>query len=73
MFLRKFDITVKFVPSDDPEAFAAAIDDKTKALYVESIGNPKNTVALLPDLAKVGMTSVMDPHFYTYHVNVGRT
>ena len=38
---------------DKPEAFAAAIDEKTKALYVESIGNPKYNVASLPELAKV--------------------
>ena len=38
---------------DKPEAFAAAIDENTKALYVESIGNPKYNVASLPELAKV--------------------
>ena len=53
VFLKKFDINVKFVTSPEPDAFAAAIDDRTKALYVESIGNPKNTVAPLPELAKV--------------------
>ncbi|KAI0660172.1 O-acetylhomoserine ami [Cubamyces menziesii] len=53
VFLKKFDISVKFVHSQDPEAFAAVIDDKTKAIYVESIGNPKNTVAPLPEIAKV--------------------
>ena len=54
VFLKKFDITVKFVQSEDPADFAAAIDEKTKGIYVESIGNPKNTVAPLPELAKVG-------------------
>jgi O-acetylhomoserine/O-acetylserine sulfhydrylase len=44
---------VKFVTEDKPEAFAAAIDEKTKAIYVESIGNPKYNVSPLPDLAKV--------------------
>ncbi|CDO68515.1 hypothetical protein BN946_scf184998.g12 [Trametes cinnabarina] len=52
VFLKKFDISVKFVHSQEPEAFAAAIDEKTKAIYVESIGNPKNTVAPLPEIAK---------------------
>jgi O-acetylhomoserine (thiol)-lyase len=33
--------TVKFVDSGDPEAFAAAMTDKTRAVYVETIGNPK--------------------------------
>lgn len=53
MFLKKFNITMKFVQSEDPADFAAAIDEKTKGIYVESIGNPKNTVAPLPELAKV--------------------
>ncbi len=54
VFMKKFDITMKFVTSEDPADFAAAIDEKTKGIYVESIGNPKNTVAPLPELAKVG-------------------
>ncbi|MCX5825420.1 MAG: O-acetylhomoserine aminocarboxypropyltransferase/cysteine synthase [Deltaproteobacteria bacterium] len=33
--------TVKFVDSAKPEAFAAAITDKTRAVYAETIGNPK--------------------------------
>ena len=32
---------VTFVDSQSPEQFEKAINDKTKALYVESIGNPK--------------------------------
>lgn len=31
--------TVKFVDSQSPEEFEAAIDEKTRAIYVESIGN----------------------------------
>ncbi|EIW52953.1 O-acetylhomoserine ami [Trametes versicolor FP-101664 SS1] len=53
VFMKKFNITMKFVQSEDPRDFAAAIDEKTKGIYVESIGNPKNTVAPLPELAKV--------------------
>tara|TARA_R110002072_G_scaffold173600_2_gene328279 strand:+ start:46769 stop:48067 length:1299 start_codon:yes stop_codon:yes gene_type:complete len=37
----KMGINVKFVNQDDPEAFKAAIDDKTKAVYLETIGNPR--------------------------------
>jgi O-acetylhomoserine (thiol)-lyase len=33
--------TVRFVDSAKPEAFAAAITDKTRAVYAETIGNPK--------------------------------
>ncbi|KAG2360284.1 Cys/Met metabolism PLP-dependent enzyme-domain-containing protein [Suillus spraguei] len=50
---KKFGIGVKFVNGDDPALFAAAIDENTKALYVESIGNPKYNVANIPALAKV--------------------
>ena len=39
--LKNLGRTVKFVDSQSPEEFEAAIDDKTKAIYVESIGNPK--------------------------------
>ncbi|KAG8791901.1 Homocysteine synthase, partial [Serendipita sp. 399] len=53
VFLKKYGITVKFIEGDSPEAFAAAIDEKTKALYVESIGNPKYNVAPIPEIAKV--------------------
>lgn len=41
---------VKFVKSDDYDAFEKAIDDKTKAIYAESIGNPKLDV---PDFERL--------------------
>ena len=67
MFLKKFDIHVKFVTTTDPADFEKAIDEKTKALYVESIGNPKYIVADLPALAKVahkhGIPLVVDNTF----------
>lgn len=53
VFLKKFGIHAKFVSSLDPADFAAAIDENTKAVYVESIGNPKYIVADLPALAKI--------------------
>lgn len=34
-------IKVNFVDASDPENFRAAINDKTKAVYTETIGNPK--------------------------------
>lgn len=64
---KRLGIAVKFVTEETPEAFAAAIDDKTKAIYVESIGNPKYNVANLPALAKVahehGIPLVVDNTF----------
>jgi len=37
---KRLGIEVKFVDVNDPEAFRRAIDENTKALYMESIGNP---------------------------------
>ncbi|KZT23569.1 hypothetical protein NEOLEDRAFT_537936 [Neolentinus lepideus HHB14362 ss-1] len=53
VLLKKYGIKVKFVLSDDPAVFEAAIDDHTKAIYVESIGNPKFNVSPIPDLANI--------------------
>ena len=53
VLFKKYGIGVKFVTSDDPETFAAAIDEKTKALYVESIANPKSKVSPIGEMAKV--------------------
>ncbi|EPQ53312.1 O-acetylhomoserine ami [Gloeophyllum trabeum ATCC 11539] len=67
VLLKKYGIKVKFVLSDDPAAFAAAIDEHTKAIYVESIGNPKYNISPLPDLAKVahdnGIPLIVDNTF----------
>ncbi|MFQ3610753.1 MAG: aminotransferase class V-fold PLP-dependent enzyme, partial [Fimbriimonadales bacterium] len=40
-FPQKFGITVHFVDPRDPENFRRAITPKTRALYIEAIGNPK--------------------------------
>jgi len=45
--------TVKFVDSSSPEEFKNAISGNTKALYVESIGNPGLDVADLGKLAEI--------------------
>ncbi|MBT8207853.1 MAG: PLP-dependent transferase, partial [Acidimicrobiia bacterium] len=45
-------IEVRFVEGEDPAEFAALSDDKTKAFYVESIGNPRFNVPDLPALAE---------------------
>jgi O-acetylhomoserine/O-acetylserine sulfhydrylase-like pyridoxal-dependent enzyme len=53
VLFKKFGIGVKFVTSDEPEAFAAVIDENTKAIFVESIGNPKYNVSPISEIAKV--------------------
>lgn len=42
--------SVKFVDSQSPEQFEEAIDEHTRAIYVESIGNPKLDI---PDFDKI--------------------
>jgi O-acetylhomoserine (thiol)-lyase len=60
----RFGIKVTFVPSRDLDAFARAITPKTKAVYAESIGNPKLDVADLEPLAAIahehGVPLVLD-------------
>jgi len=43
---------VKFIESDDPAAFAAAIDADTRAVFVESIANPGGVVTDLAGIAE---------------------
>jgi O-acetylhomoserine (thiol)-lyase len=51
--LTRMGIRVKFVDSSDPRNVAEAIDEKTKAVYTETIGNPKNNVDDFAALARV--------------------
>jgi O-acetylhomoserine (thiol)-lyase len=46
-------IKVKFVPSGDLNAYQKAITPRTKAIYAESIGNPKNDIADLEGISKI--------------------
>jgi len=48
--LKNFGITTKFVEGDETEKLIGAIDDRTKAVYLESIGNPRYNV---PDFAAI--------------------
>ena len=56
--------TVKFVNSRDPEAFRQAITPKTRALYIETIGNPKLDVPDFEAIAQIahaaGLPLVVD-------------
>jgi len=60
----RFGIKVKFVASNDLAALKKAITPKTKAVYAESIGNPKLNVADLEGISKVahknGIPLVLD-------------
>lgn len=51
--LPKMGITVTLVDPNDPNNFAKAIQPNTKALFIETIGNPKNDVLDYPAIADV--------------------
>jgi O-acetylhomoserine (thiol)-lyase len=63
--LPKLGRTVKFVNSQNPDAFRKAITHKTRAIYAETIGNPKLDVPDFAVLAKIahdaGIPLVGDP------------
>ncbi|KAM0269052.1 hypothetical protein ACHAQH_009841 [Verticillium albo-atrum] len=67
VFLPRLGITTKFVDGDKVEDIEALIDDKTKAVYVESIGNPKYNIPDLEAIAKVahakGVPVIVDNTF----------
>lgn len=67
--LKKLGIDVKFVDSSDPENFRAAITPKTKALYAETIGNPKGDVLDISAVAAIahenGVPLIIDNTFAT--------
>jgi len=48
--LPRMGIRVQYVDSDEADAFASRITDRTKAVYLETIGNPKLSI---PDLAGI--------------------
>lgn len=51
--LPKYGIKTVFVDPDDPENFRKAINKKTKALYIETIGNPGINIIDIEAVAKV--------------------
>lgn len=67
--LPKYGITTKFVNPDDPANFEAAINEKTKAIYYETLGNPGNNVIdydAIGEIAKKhGIPVIVDATFTT--------
>jgi O-acetylhomoserine (thiol)-lyase len=62
-------ITARFVDSNDPSAFAAAIDGRTRALFCETVSNPALEITDLDAVADVarahGIPLVVDSTFST--------
>lgn len=67
--LPKYGIDVKFVDPKDPENFRAAITEKTKAVFAETIGNPSLTILDIEKVAKIaheaGVPLIIDNTFAT--------
>ncbi|MGO4275219.1 O-acetylhomoserine aminocarboxypropyltransferase/cysteine synthase family protein, partial [Paenibacillus sp. TAF58] len=65
--LPKLGIKVKFVDPSNPENFRGAITNKTKAIYAESIGNPKGDILDIEAVAAIahenGIPLIIDNTF----------
>ena len=51
--LPKYGITTRFVDPDDAQNFARAITDKTKAIFIETIGNPSANIIDIAAVAAI--------------------
>ncbi|GAW93243.1 homocysteine synthase [Calderihabitans maritimus] len=67
--LPKLGIKVKFVDPSDPENFRKAITEKTRALYAETIGNPKLDIIDFEAVSQIaheaGIPFIVDNTFAT--------
>src|SRR6202166_3575176 len=54
---KNFGWQVKWADPDDPAAFRAALSDKTKAIFVESIANPGGVVTALDAIAAIAKSA----------------
>jgi len=65
--LPRLGIQVRFIDGDDPEDFRRAIDEGTRALYVETIGNPRFNIPDFEALAYIahenGIPLIVDNTF----------
>ncbi|MFO7656661.1 MAG: O-acetylhomoserine aminocarboxypropyltransferase/cysteine synthase [Bacteroidales bacterium] len=64
---KRLGINVKFVEGDNPDDFEKLIDNKTKAIYIETIGNPKFNIPDFEAIAAVakkhGIPLIVDNTF----------
>lgn len=71
--LRRFGVETTFVQSSDPDDYAAAITDRTKAVFAETVSNPSGEVADLQALADVahahGVPFIVDSTIPTPYLN----
>jgi O-acetylhomoserine (thiol)-lyase len=71
--LRRFGVDTTFVAGTDPADYAAAITDKTKLVFAETIANPSGEIADLEGLAEVahaaGVPLIIDSTVATPYLN----
>jgi O-acetylhomoserine (thiol)-lyase len=67
--LPHFGVTTTFVDPEEKGAFEKAINDKTKAIFIETLGNPNSNVIDIEEVAKIahkhGIPLVIDSTFAT--------
>lgn len=67
--LPRYGITVKFVDATDPDNFRTAINEKTKAVFAETIGNPSLRILDIKAVANIaheaGIPLIIDNTFAT--------
>ncbi len=67
--LPNFGISTTFVDPDEEGAFEAAITDKTRAVFIETLGNPNSNIIDIEEVAKIahshGIPLVVDSTFAT--------
>lgn len=65
--LRRLGIEIRIAASDDPESYKTLIDDRTKGIFTESMGNPTCAVADIESLASLaheaGIPLIVDNTF----------
>ncbi|WP_323703124.1 homocysteine synthase [Mammaliicoccus sp. Dog046] len=70
--LKKFGITVRFVDPKDPNNFKSAINEKTKLIFAETIGNPSIDVLDIEAVANIAHENdiplIVDNTFATPHL-----
>jgi O-acetylhomoserine (thiol)-lyase len=71
--LRRFGVDTTFVQSADPADYAAAITDKTKLIFAETVANPSGEIADIEGLAEVahaaGIPLIIDSTIATPYLN----
>ncbi len=67
--LPRYGVEVKFADSHEPESFQENINEKTRALYIETIGNPRLDVPNIEKIAEIahnaGVPLIVDNTFAT--------